>query len=67
MATKTITVTVCDVCGREPNGQSPDILDILSCGHDVCNECCWKKNKGNGEDAVCPVCGKPWDVGRPVR
>ena len=29
----------CDVCQRDPNGDSPDNVLCLSCGHDICDEC----------------------------
>ena len=51
--------TVCDKCRRSANGQSPDSIAFLRCGHDICNECSRKNDK-------CPICGKVRVVGRSV-
>lgn len=32
-------MTVCDQCGRPPNGDSPDCVRPLPCGHEICDEC----------------------------
>jgi hypothetical protein len=51
MSQQTITQTVCDKCGRPPDGDSPDCVYAYTCGHDVCNEC-------GRVYPLCVVCGK---------
>lgn len=51
---------VCDVCGRSPNGISPDCVYCLACGHDLCDEC-------YGQKQTCPICDGTYQIGRPVK
>ena len=44
-------MNVCDVCGRPPDGDSPDFLFAMTCRHDICNECLKGRDK-------CPKCNE---------
>ena len=46
----------CDNCGRPPNGNSPDSVMCLKCGHDICDECSSRSQRKHNQD--CPVCLK---------
>ena len=50
-------VTVCDVCFRTPNGDSPDCVyfNPYGCGHDLCNEHT-NLRTADGRKAECRVC-----------
>ena len=49
-------LSVCDVCGRPPNGDSPDFLYTMTCEHEICNECLYTKYPR--PPGKCPVCGE---------
>jgi hypothetical protein len=53
-------VMVCDSCGRNANGDSPDTVfcNPYGCGHDLCNEDLNLRTKQGGGEG-CRVCGKP--------
>jgi hypothetical protein len=66
MATRMREVTTCDVCHREPDGESPDHISFLSCGHDVCNECLRGAHRMGMPETpyVCPSCKQFCRIGR---
>ena len=61
-------LSVCDVCGRPPNGDSPDFLYTMTCEHEICNECLYPcpqmallqpaGTKYPRPPGKCPVCGE---------
>lgn len=66
MSTRQIEQTYCDICQRSANGDEPDFIYAMNCGHghDICNECVTRLKVKSLSfcEWICPICNKEKEV-----